>query len=600
MCGIYGICKFRIDEHNFIKELNKMQHRGPDGFGVWKSNDGETMLGHRRLAIIDPASRSDQPMTFDDRYVIVFNGEIYNYIELRKSLEAEGIVFYTESDTEVLLKFIIHKGTAALSLLNGMWSFVIYNALEKSFFISRDRIGKKPLYYVHNGDRLAFSSEMKNLLCYLDKVEYDKEFIDFSVNNMFESEASEKTIYQGMKKFPSGSYATFKDGQLQIARYYFPQQLLLQKNTSRSFDEASQQFNELFQSSCRLRMRSDVPVGSALSGGIDSGFVVSTLAQLGFAKNGSYKALISSFPGSHLDETSGALCTAENAGVAAEPISVNPDINPDHILKAVYDFEEIAGTSPIPFFQLYNAFRQRKVVVTLDGHGADELFGGYSFDLYSKLKDDFPNLFEMQNTLNSIDKMYGFNNHIGLRNAWPHFKSELLKKIKAKKLLSVFEKEQYFKATLLQSTFYGILPTLLRNYDKYSMAAGVEIRMPFLDYRIIEFAFTLPNKYRLKRGLTKAIVRNAAKGIVPGKIISNKVKTGWNSPMGEWFAGEWKEWLLDEVASLGFKNCELIDHAKILNSIKKFYNNSQDHNSGQHLWIQLQPYLIEKANLNFG
>jgi asparagine synthase (glutamine-hydrolysing) len=600
MCGIYGICKFRIDEHNFIKELNKMQHRGPDGFGVWKSREGEIMLGHRRLAIIDTASRSDQPMSFDGRHVIVFNGEIYNYIELRKSLESEGIVFFTKSDTEVLLKLIIHKGTAALSLLNGMWSFVIYDALEKSFFISRDRIGKKPFYYVHDGDRFAFSSEMKNLLCYLDNVEYDKEFIDFSVNNMFQSEVSEKTIFKGIKKFPSGCYAIFKDGQLQITRYYFPDQLLLQKTNHRSFEEATQQLNELFHSSCKLRMRSDVPAGSALSGGIDSGFVISTLAQLGFAKNGSYKALISSFPGSHLDETADALCTAKNAGVAAEPIAVNPDINPDHILKAVYDFEEISGTSPIPFFQLYQAFRQRNVVVTLDGHGADELFGGYTFDLYSKLKDDFPNLFEMRDTLHSINKMYGFNNDIRLQDAWPHFKGELLKKIKAKKILSVFEKEQYFKATLLQSTFYGILPTLLRNYDKYSMAAGVEIRMPFLDYRIIEFAFTLPNKYKLRGGLSKAIVRNAAKRIVPEKILSNKIKTGWNSPMGEWFAGPWKEWLFDEVASQGFRNCDLIDQTKIQNNIKKFYDNGQDHNSGQDLWIQLQPYLIEKANLNFG
>ena len=376
--------------------------------------------------------------------------------------------------------------------------------------------------------------------------------------------------------------------------------MLQQKRQYRSFNEAVEQFRELFESSCTLRMRSDVPVGTALSGGIDSGFVTSTIARLGFAGDGRYKTLVSSFPGSFLDETNDAISVAKNAGVAIEPVPVQTDLDPNHILEAVYQFEEIGGTSPIPFFQLYRGFRERNIVVSLDGHGSDELFGGYSFDLYAKLKDDFPDIYKMRNTLNTIDKMYGFNSAISLKQTMPHFKGELLQKIKKKELTKVFDKEQYLKNKLFHSTFKGIMPTLLRNYDRYSMAAGVEIRMPFLDYRIIGFAFNLPNSFKLRQGYTKAIVREAAKGIVPEKILKNKVKTGWNSPMGEWFAGPWKTWLLDEVHSVDFNNCRLMDTAAYKKRVAAFYKRgNQEHNEGQELWLQLQPYLIEKANQAF-
>lgn len=599
MCGIYGTINIKTEQEVFERELHKIKHRGPDGYGVWQSKDEEVWLGHRRLAIIDTDVRSNQPMVFDGRYVIVFNGEIYNYIELKAELEKAGVTFRTTSDTEVLFRLMMHKGPAALSALNGMWSFVIYDEVEKKLFITRDRIGKKPLYYIYNGEQFAFSSEIKNLVRYLPQVEYDKAFINFAVNQVQDAEVLEQTIIKGIKKFPSGSYGNFQGGKLTIHRYYFPEELLAQKNPFKNFNEAAEHFKELFQSSCRLRMRSDVPVGSALSGGIDSSLVVSTIAQMGFAKSGAYKALVSSFPGSFLDETADAKIIAQHAGVQLQPVEVQTDLDPNHILHAVYQFEEIAGTSPIPFFQLYQGFRDRNVVVTLDGHGSDELFGGYSFDLYEKLKDDFPNLFKMQHTLHTIDKMYGQANNIGLKEAWPHFKTELLQKIKKKQLLTVFEKEHYYKQQLFHSTFKGILPTLLRNYDKYSMAAGVEVRMPFLDYRIIEFAFSIPNSYKLRKGFTKAIVRNAGKGIVPPHILANKVKTGWNSPMGEWFAGPWKQWLQDETTSTAFHSCDLINQTNIKKSVAAFYKAAPEQNAGQHIWLQLQPYLIEKANKQF-
>ncbi|HEX4958639.1 MAG TPA: asparagine synthase (glutamine-hydrolyzing) [Lacibacter sp.] len=600
MCGIFGTIGYKISKEEFIHHLNKIRHRGPDGYGVWESEEGAVKLGHRRLAIIDTDSRSNQPMSFDNRYHIVFNGEIYNYIELREELIKKGVAFVTTSDTEVLLKLMILEGPAALSKLNGMWAFVIYDAVEQSLFISRDRLGKKPFYYIRNNEQFAFASEMKCLYGVLDAFAYNHSFIQYALAHPFDNEREPETLVQNILKFPAGSYGTYKNGTLNIQRYYFPEELLDQQPLYKNFEEAVEQFRELFESSCKLRMRSDVPVGSALSGGIDSGLVVSTLGKLGYGKNGDYTAMVCSFPGSVLDETEAALQVAAHAGVDTLQVTVESDLDPDHLLKAVYDFEEIYLTAPTSFFQSYMGFRNKGIVVTLDGHGGDELFGGYPFDMDTKLKDDFPNIFQMKKTMNTIRQMYGQTETVAMAEVVPHFKGTLLDKLKQGNPLSIFEKEQYYRNQLFHSTFKGILPTLLRNYDRYSMHAGVEVRMPFLDYRIVAFAFTLPNAYRVRNGFSKAIVRAAAKGIVPDAILQNKLKSGWNSPMAEWLSGVWKEWLQDELHSTAFSNCDLIDKDKVRQQAAVFYGSGQpEHVYGQELWLQLQPYLIEKANKVF-
>jgi len=600
MCGIFGTVNYRISREEFQHQLHKLKHRGPDGFGVWESKSDNVKLGHRRLAIIDTDSRSNQPMLFGNRYAIVFNGEIYNYIEIKKELQQKGIHFVTESDTEVLFQLLLLEGPEALNKLNGMWSFVLYDEMEQSFLMSRDRIGKKPLYYIHEGEQFAFASEMKSLYKLLPSLSYNKEFISYAVSNPMDNERLPDTLVNGIKKFPAGSYAIFQQGQLKINRYYFPEKLLEQKPLYKNFEEAVEQFRELFESSCTLRMRSDVPVGSALSGGIDSGYVVSTLGKLGFGKASGYTALVASFPGSYLDETKEALQVAANAGVDAVKVTVNNELSPEHILQSIYSFEEIYLTSALPFFQSYKGFRDKGIVVTLDGHGADELFGGYPFDLDAKLKDDFPNLWKMKGTLSMINRMYGGNTDAVMRDSWEHFKTEFVRRKRAKGITSVFANEEHYRNQLFHSTFYGILPTLLRNYDHYSMHAGVEVRMPFLDYRILAFAFTLPNEYKIRNGFSKAIVREAAKPIVPANILQNKVKTGWNSPMGEWLSGNWKQWILDEVHSTAFKNCDLIDQPTVLQQLNVFYKEARhDHTNAQELWLQLQPYFIEKANQQF-
>jgi asparagine synthase (glutamine-hydrolysing) len=236
MCGILGTLNYKISPEFFLQQLNLLQHRGPDGYGVWQNKEGSVRLGHRRLAIIDTDKRANQPMIFKDRYIIVFNGEIYNYIELRKQLQNKGVQFVTESDTEVLLRLIILEGPAALNKLNGMWSFVMYDDVEQSLFISRDRMGKKPFYYVSQNGQFAFASEMKSLYGLLPNFSYNHTFIEFAVANPMDNEILDDTLINGIQKFPSGSYGIYKAGQLTISRYYFPEKLLEGKPQYRNFN----------------------------------------------------------------------------------------------------------------------------------------------------------------------------------------------------------------------------------------------------------------------------------------------------------------------------------------------------------------------------
>jgi asparagine synthase (glutamine-hydrolysing) len=555
-------------------------------------------FAHRRLSILDLSPLGHQPLSYlNNQFWIIFNGEVYNYIEIRNELINQGIEFKSSSDSEVLLKLLIHKGPEALSALNGMWSFVLYDKVEKTFLISRDRLGEKPLYYVQKGEKFAFASEMKSLYNCLDQFEYDIDVINFYKTNPNNGNLS-KTIIKEIQKFPAGYYALFKNEKLEFKQYYNPGNLLLGNNKNyKSIHEAVEEFTSLFQSSCMLRMRSDVPVGSSLSGGIDSGLVVNTIsAQRSFDTN--YKAIVASFPGSVLDETDSAIQIAKNARVEAVKVIIKPSESPDEILKSAYHFEEIAGTSPIPFFQTYNAFRENGIYVTLDGHGGDELFGGYASDIADKLVDDFPNLFRMRSTMQTIENIYGNDRKISLGLSWLYFSQQWEKR--KKEGVSFFDKTIEYKKRLHFSTFEGILPTLLRNYDKYSMFAGVEVRMPFLDFRIVDFAFKLPNKYKVNHGFSKLLLRKAGEGILPSNIVNNKIKIGWNTPMGEWLNGKWKEWLLDELSSTEFANCNLVNKEKIKKMVDEFYiTNLQDQDQGQLIWLKLQPYLIEKANKKY-
>jgi len=603
MCGILGRISNKPANDAFSKGLNSMAHRGPDGYGIWQ--EGKISLGHRRLSIIDLTENGKQPMQWADRYVITFNGEIYNYIELREELEKKGVYCKSQSDTEVLLTLYANEGPSCLNKLNGMWAFAIYDKQEQVLFLSRDRMGKKPLFYVLDNEQFAFASEMKALYAFLQKVEPNTEVMEMAKNNAFSYESTDKCIIKGVKRFPAASFAYYQfGGELKPQIFWKPLDSLVK--VPKSYEEQVQQFRELFIDACKIRMRSDVTVGTALSGGIDSSATISTMAYVAKHLQGTYSrdwqhAYVASFPGTFLDETKEASIVANHLGINATYLKIDPLKDIDKIFYYSYLFEDFYITSPIPFIQLYGQVKQNGTTVTLDGHGSDELFGGYPFDLHPKLADDYPNPIRMLQTKQTIEDARLNGQKLGFRSVYTEYLTFSKSKIKQLLLNSNQGKPadtrlDFLNNQLYQSSFKTILPTLLRNYDRYSMINGVEIRMPFLDHRLVSFAFSIPSSSKVRNGYTKAIVRDAMKDFFPDNIRLLKRKIGFNSPFTEWLKGPLKEWIRDELASRAFQQATFIEPQKVETFIESVISNDKaTFHDGELAWISLMPFIWEKS-----
>src|SRR5947209_5879584 len=341
MCGILGLVG-KIEKPAFQKCLDTISHRGPDGWGIW--SDDSIMLGHRRLSIIDLSENGKQPMEIAERFVIIFNGEIYNYVELKTELEKKGIHFHSTSDTEVLLHSYALWGTECVKKFNGMWSFAIWDRKEKTLFLSRDRMGKKPMFYAYTKYGFAFASEMKALYPLLDKVEVDWDTVNLAKQNVFAYESTPKCLIKNIHRFPAGSNGIYKEG-LKIEKYWKPEENLIK--VPANYDDQVEQFRELFIDACRIRMRSDVPVGTALSGGLDSSATISTMAHISKTiEAGDYNkdwqhAFIASFPGSAIDETSYAKKVVDNLGINATYLTIDPLKSIEQLSYYSYQFEEL-------------------------------------------------------------------------------------------------------------------------------------------------------------------------------------------------------------------------------------------------------------------
>lgn len=598
MCGILGSVP-SIEPHKFLNSLNKLAHRGPDGYGTWHDQENRVSLGHRRLSILDLSENGKQPMHWGDRYVITFNGEIYNYLELRANLEQRGIKFKTGTDTEVLLAMFAEEGVRCFDKLNGMWAFAIYDKQEDTLVLSRDRMGEKPLFYLQDKNRFYFASEMKALYPFLNEVIPDIEVMDMAKSDMFSYEATEKCLIKGILRFPSASYGIYKNRNLKLYNFWKPLEHLI--SVPRRYEEQVEIFKEIFIDACKIRMRSDVPIGTALSGGIDSSATISAMSYVAknlkdqFSNDWQH-AFVASFPGSHLDETAEARKVAEYVGVDATYLNIDPLKEIDKLYYYSYMFEEFYLTSPIPFIQLYGKIKTMGTTVTLDGHGSDELFAGYPVDIKSKIKDDFPNPFKIKQTLQTISDGQNINTKMSYGRVYLETKNIVKQKLAgADKPLNIKTLDN-LNNQLYKSSFQDILPTLLRNYDRYSMINGVEIRMPFLDHRIVSYAFSIPGSSKVRNGYSKSIVRDAMKGFFPEEIRLLKKKTGFNSPFTEWMKGPLKEWLLDLLESQQFKTATYIEPKSVKDLIYKLIENPKATPAdGGEAWISLMPFIWEQS-----
>lgn len=622
MCGIFGVVNYEINKDKAMFCLSKLEHRGPDGSGLYQ--DDMVTLGHRRLAILDLSENGKQPMSYmNERYWITYNGEIYNFVEIRNQLIALGYHFVSDCDTEVILAAYVEWKEDCLKHFNGMWAFVIYDKEDRKLFISRDRYGVKPLYYAYIGDSgLVFASEMKAMIPVLDNVRANKLLFDI-FRAEYHYEMREDCLLEGVYRFPAASYAYIDINCLSNKRictkeFWCTMDHLI--DLPDDYNEQVELFRELFLDACKLRMRSDVAMGTALSGGVDSTATICSMKHL--ADNDRDKrmckdyqhAYVAAFPGTPLDESAYAKMVTDYLGINATFLEIKSDFNEQELLKSIYLFEELWNNPQIPMMRLYGEEKKSGTTVSLDGHGADELFCGYEFDIIKAIpsarkKADTKEIYK---TWKNAHGSYGDYDEKSLKFLIEMKKSEGFQYIRFFKnqIMGARWQPSWYKQNinwkkldslnkdLYVTTHNGVLPTMLRNYDRNSMANSVEIRMPFMDYRVVSFAFSIGWNSKIRDGFSKKIIRDAIAPYAPKNVVYRRDKIGFNAPLMNWLKDEGvKEFFQDTVMSTGYANCSLIDNVKKCRKRAENYYKIENPtlDDAMALWIDIQPFLWEKA-----
>jgi asparagine synthase (glutamine-hydrolysing) len=575
MCGISGLIKFNNSQIGFdqIKQFtDTLSHRGPDGTSVILLNEDKVALGHTRLSILDVSSLANQPMTdIYGRYTIVYNGEVYNFIEIRRELEQFGYNFKTNSDTEVVLYAFHRWGHACLDYFNGMWAMAIWDNLSNSLFLARDRFGIKPLYYVKKQDQFIFSSETNSFSHIAGfKKQFDLENIKKAMNDSFALEGNGKTIFSDIKSLLPGHYLTVDiNGRVEIKRWWDTKSHI--SEIKENYEDQIVKFKDFLFDSCKLRLRSDVPIATALSGGLDSSSVYSILKSISSSKEFKYsgripdsylQAFSAIFPGTEQDEKKYAEFLLDSSKQNITWIQEDTESLVSRIESSVKHLDFIYNTPLFMGASVYKQMSQDGIKVSMDGHGVDEMMYGYGFSI-KELADKL-----IHYDADLANELWDIHSEMFLdRPVRPGFylsQLEVQKSyiFKAKKFLKGFKNRNpiNFGFDLMYNQFHStMLPTILRNFDKISMQHGIEIRMPFMDYRLVSFVFSLPLSSKIGSGYTKKILRDAMKGLLPDEIRLRKNKMGLNAPMQTWFSGILKDYINDEVQSLSFQSNSLFD-----------------------------------------
>ncbi len=618
MCGIFGVVSLKnqqINKEKFKISLNKLSHRGPDFQSTIFLNSDTIGLGHARLSVIDLSQNANQPMFVDNRYYIVFNGEIYNYIEIKTELIEAGYVFETNSDTEVLVKAFDYWKEECVQRFNGMWAFVIYDTIKNEFFCSRDRFGVKPFNYFYDGNEFMFSSEIKAIVEYkpdLRKPNYNS--IGLFCKESICGEIEETWFENILRLKPSYNLIINKEGFKTYKYYNLPQDI-----SDISFSDAKEQFKNLFIDAVKLRMRSDVPVGTTLSGGLDSTSIMAALRTFYFDVHNTYTA---DFPGFENNEFPQAKRTNEFYDLKGNNILIEFNKNSIKRLQKIIYHLESGHSSPaiLPLWQIYEAAK-KDVTVVMEGQGADELLGGYIqhfagdylFEKIKKLK--FKQFFR---EVKLLSRNYSFKTIciFFLRLSLPSYlrtfvRRHILKtdrvligKLKNSKIKDTYElRSKSFFIRKLQKSHQTTLVSLLHYGDAISMAFAIESRLPFMDYRLVDFAMSLPSDYLIAEGKGKFIQRESLKKILPDFINKDIKKLGFNTPIDDFFALntiEIKKILLDNVCL----NRGIFDTNKIYSLIESDFHNSLNNSYflfrllNVELWFRtfIDPYVNVKIS----
>jgi len=557
MCGIAGIINREIHRDSPYEPIREMtdivRHRGPDGEGQWL--DDGIALGHRRLSIIDLSSLGHQPMIYMDRYVITYNGEVYNYIELRNELEANGYSFRSHSDTEVILAGYDCWKEACLDKYNGMFSFAIYDMQEKTVFCARDRFGVKPFYYAQIGDSFVFGSEIKQftVLRGWRAICDARTAADFLVYGI--QDHTERTFFKDVFQLRGGHYLKYElaNHTYRICKWY---DLLEKKNGAVAAvpeGDVSERFYDLLSDSVRFRLRSDVKVGSCLSGGLDSSSIVSIVnEQLRLVQaHDRQETVTSCFDDKKFDEREYADEVVRATGAVNHKVFPSFDALFGELEDMVWHQDEpFLSTSIYAQWNVFRTAGENEITVMLDGQGADEMLGGYPTffapNLLSMLRRGQFGRFLTE--FNGIRRNTPYSAAwIGkqlLKNGIGKQRSDALRECihpggailgarypggaRPKLTYSDFKEMSYAQLTATN------LPMLLHYEDRNSMAFSIESRVPFLDYRLVEFVFQLQEKHLISEGRTKYVLREAMRNRIPDKVLGRRDKMGFVTAEEQW------------------------------------------------------------------
>ena len=570
MCGILGLYNLSkniaFDSEKFDAALLKMKYRGPDAHASKQISDS-LVFGHLRLSIIDLKAESNQPFQIDERYWITFNGEIYNYLELRAELITEGgYTFRTASDTEVLLRAYQHWGENCVNKFNGMWAFGIYDKLENKLFCSRDRFGVKPLNYAFIDGQFIFASEIKAILSYFPQLKQANYNAIANYCRTSVGAQHEETWFNDVFRLQPAHNLVITEGSIKQYRYWqYPTKI----DKSRSFEQAKTEYGELFLDAVKLRMRSDVPVGTTLSSGVDSNSIVYTLRQF---YQGEHHTFTAAFDSNHYDELDKQVYANDNQEIDETDIvrqSVK-DLNlTGHIIetdytdfidglqKIIFHLESGHSSSAVfPLMQVMEKARE-EVTVIMEGQGADELLG-YQQTLFIAAVIEHIKSFEFKEALQTIRrtiKTYSFfyalmmyfrqlsNKYPIISTIYQSFtginkvftnKLAITKRLKDYPNNANLKFDSYINSELYKQHSGGLV-NLLHYGDAISMAHSLESRLPFMDFRLVEFGFKLPWYFKLHIEYAKYIHRQAMKGIVPDSILDTPLKFGFNTPISQFF-----------------------------------------------------------------
>jgi asparagine synthase (glutamine-hydrolysing) len=618
MCGFVGIFADRggVDRELLDAMRDTLVHRGPDDAGTYI--DEQVGLGFRRLSIIDLATGA-QPMSDErGRVWVVFNGEIYNYLELRGELEARGHIFRTHSDTETIVQGYLEYGIDVLSKLNGMFAIAIWDRDRRRLVLARDRAGEKPLHYTQRDGRLTFGSELKALLRSPDVCrEIDwQAFSDYFTMGYI---PAPRTIYDGIRKLLPGHCLVYENGALSERPYWT---LDASRRFAGSYDDAKHECLALLDDAVKIRMRSDVPLGGFLSGGVDSSAIVSLMAR---SSARPIKSFTVTYGESDFNESRYARLVAERWGTEHTEVAVTPDNFLDDVEAVLTNFDEPFGdSSALPTYQVSKITRQH-VTVALSGDGADELFGGYW---------NYASALRMQRRIESIPGWLTPLARLGVPYAsprgklgkWVHllqmseedryvhgltffnpqskpvkrelFSRDAFERIGATDDAHASGREHFrrfavdpVKRLQYRDVMQYLPDDILTKVDRTSMLVSLETRAPFLDHRLMEFAFSLPREWHVEEGNTKRLLKDTLRELLPEAILGRE-KMGFAVPVRHWFRRGALHPFYDRVFSAAM--ARYFDMATIRRYLEEHEQMRDDH-SGK-LWFLLSFAMWLDAN----